>query len=189
MTAPTGAMPVGPLRIDRGAIVAGYVGLGMAATIAVSFLLVIPIEPIYWLLAPMAGLLIGYYANQRSWVPRRAWRRTLRNAAYAGVVTGLTLSLLLLGVKALFFYADNGFRDGSLGKPLACSSGADCVYARYLADRRGPQLVAAGITDAASFGAFYWRQQFTTAGLLLGLTVAGGVLGGVVYGFTRPRES
>lgn len=168
---------------------AGHVGLGMAATIAVSFLLVIPIEPIYWLLTPLAGLLIGYYADQRAWVPRRAWRRTLVNAGYAGVVTGLTLAILLLGVKALFFYADNGFRDGSLGKPLACSSGADCVYARYLADGRGPQLVSAGITDTASFGAFYWQQQFTTAGLLLGLTVVSGALGGVVYGFTRPREA
>ena len=168
---------------------AGYVGLGMAATIGVSFLLVIPIEPIYWLLTPMAGLLIGYYANQRSWVGRGAWRRILVNAGYAGVVTGLTLSLLLLGVKALFFYADNGFRDGSLGQPLACSGGADCVYARYLADKRGPQLAAVGITDAASFGAFYWEQQFTTAGLLLGLTVVSGALGGVVYGFTRPREA
>ena len=33
--------------IDRGAITAAYVGIGMAATIAISFLLVIPIEPIY----------------------------------------------------------------------------------------------------------------------------------------------
>ena len=52
--------------IDRGAIVAAYVGIGMAATEAISFLLVIPIEPIYWLLALPSGLLIGYYANQRS---------------------------------------------------------------------------------------------------------------------------
>ena len=61
--------------IDRGAVTAAYVGIGMAATIAVSFLLVIPIEPIYWLLALPAGLLIGYYANQRS--DRRAgpWSR------------------------------------------------------------------------------------------------------------------
>ena len=37
--------------VDRGAITAAYVGIGMAITIGVSFLLVIPIEPIYWLLA------------------------------------------------------------------------------------------------------------------------------------------
>ena len=41
--------------VDRGAIVAAYVGIGMAVTIAISFLLVIPIEPIYWLLALPAG--------------------------------------------------------------------------------------------------------------------------------------
>ena len=52
--------------VERGAIVAAYVGIGMAITIAVSFLLVIPIEPIYWLLVVPAGLLIGYYANARS---------------------------------------------------------------------------------------------------------------------------
>jgi hypothetical protein len=32
--------------VDRGAIVGAYVGIGMAVTIAISFLLVIPIEPI-----------------------------------------------------------------------------------------------------------------------------------------------
>ena len=59
--------------VDRGAIVAAYVGIGMAVTIAISFLLVIPIEPIYWLLALPAGLLIGYYANQRSDRRRGPW--------------------------------------------------------------------------------------------------------------------
>ena len=58
--------------VDRGAITAAYVGIGMAVTIAISFLLVIPIEWIIWLLAIPAGLLIGYYANQRSRPARRA---------------------------------------------------------------------------------------------------------------------
>ena len=95
--------------VDRGAIAAAYVGIGMALTIAVSFLLVIPIEPIYWLLALPAGLLIGYYANQRS--DRRAgpWSRIVANALLAGVATALTLAALLLVVKALFFFGDNGF--------------------------------------------------------------------------------
>lgn len=175
--------------LDRGAIVAGYVGIGMAATIAVSFLLVIPIEPIYWLLTPFAGLLIGYYADQRSFVGRGEWRRTLVGAVYAGLVTGVTLALLLLMVKALFFTADNGYRDGSLGSPLPCAGGADCVYARYLDDGRGPPLEAAGVTDVASFSAFYWQQQLTTAGILLGLTIITGALGGVIYGLTRPRNA
>ena len=61
--------------VDRGAITAAWVGLGMAVTIGVSFLLVIPIEPVYWIFALPAGLLIGYYANARS--DRRAgpWGR------------------------------------------------------------------------------------------------------------------
>ena len=41
--------------VDRGAITAAYVGIGMAVTIAVSFLLVIPIEPVIWLLAAPPG--------------------------------------------------------------------------------------------------------------------------------------
>ena len=70
--------------VDRGAIIAAWVGIGMAVTIAISFLLVIPIEPIYWLLALPAGLLIGYYANRAS--DRRAgpWCRILANAAVRG---------------------------------------------------------------------------------------------------------
>ncbi len=202
MTTPTGAGLVAPGAtgaagaaagrrpfLNRGAIVAGYVGIGMAATIAVSFLLVIPIEPIYWLLTPFAGLLIGYYADQRSFVGRGEWRRTLVGAVYAGLVTGVTLALLLLMVKALFFSADNGYRDGSLGSPLPCAGGADCVYARYLADGRGPQLEAAGVTDVASFSGFYWQQQLRSSGILLGLTVITGALGGAVYGLTRPKDA
>ena len=41
--------------VDRGAITAAYVGIGMAVTIAISFLLIIPIEPVIWLLALPAG--------------------------------------------------------------------------------------------------------------------------------------
>src|SRR5712671_4401245 len=83
----------------------------MAVTIAISFLLVIPIEPIYWLLALPAGLLIGYYANQRS--DRRAgpWPRILANAIWAGLLTGLTMAAFLLVVKALFFFGDGGYPD------------------------------------------------------------------------------
>ena len=36
--------------VDRGAVTAAYVGIGMAITIAVSFILIIPIEPVIWLL-------------------------------------------------------------------------------------------------------------------------------------------
>ena len=51
---------------DRGAILAAYVGIGMALTIGVSFLLIIPIEPLIWLFALPSGVMIGYYANARS---------------------------------------------------------------------------------------------------------------------------
>jgi hypothetical protein len=179
--------------IDRGAITAAYVGIGMAATIAVSFLLVIPIEPVYWLLALPAGLLIGYYANQKS--DRRAgpWSRMLANALFAGIVTGLTLALLLLGTKAIFFFADNGYPDfnrvDEAGQqiPPTCQSGADCVYQRYLQAGRGPDFVAAGVTDPESFTTFYWREQFGSAGTVLVLTALGGLGGAGLYGVFRPK--
>jgi len=173
--------------VDRGAIAAAWVGIGVAVTIGVSFLLIIPIEPIYWLLTLPAGLLIGYYANQRS--DRRAgpWPRIVTNALIAAALTGATMALLLLGVKALFFSADNGYRDPGLGGPIACQSGADCVYRRYLDAGRGQDLAAAGVTDAATFSAFYWSQQLGTAGLLLAVTTAGGLGGAVLYGLFRPK--
>ena len=180
--------------VDRGAIAAAYVGIGMGLTIAVSFLLVIPIEPIYWLLALPAGLLIGYYANQRS--DRRAgpWRRIAANAALAGLATALTLAALLLVVKALFFFGDGGFPDFNRVDPDTrqaippyCESGANCVYSRYLADGRGAELASIGVTDTASFSTFYWNQQFATAAFLIVLTTGGGVGGGALYGLFRPK--
>ena len=175
--------------VDRGAIVAAYVGVGVAVTVGVSFLLVIPIEPIYWLLSIPAGLLIGYYANQRS--DRRAGpvRRVAANGLFASAVTGLALALLLLAVKALFFVADNGYRDPGLGGSLTCQPGGDCVYQRYLADGRGPDLERAGVSDPSTFSGFYWEQQATTAGLLLLLTTGGGAGGALLYGLTRPRRT
>jgi len=181
--------------VDRGAIVAASVGIGMAITIAVSFLLVIPIEPIYWLLVVPAGLLIGYYANTRSDRAAGPWSRILVNGLFAGFVTGLTLAVLLLGVKALFFFADNGYPDfnrvDESGTPIppTCEPGANCVYERYLADGRGDALATQGISDDASFSAFYWNQQFATAGLLLLLTSAAGLGGAALYGVARPRPA
>ena len=174
--------------VDKGAITAAYVGIGMAVTIGVSFLLVIPIEPIYWLLTPLAGLMIGYYANQRSNRGRGAWRRVAGNSLFAGVITGLTLAALLLGVKLLFFSADSGYRDANLGGPISCSSGADCVYQRYILEGKASDLAAVGVTDVASFSRFYWNQQLTTAGLLLAITTVTGLLGGLTFAISRPPE-
>ena len=180
--------------VDRGAIVAAYVGIGMAVTIAISFLLVIPIEPIYWLLTVPAGLMIGYYANQRS--DRRAgpWSKILTNAAFAGLVTGLTMAAFLIVVKGLFFFGDNGYPDFNRidaktrqAVPPSCVSGAGCVYARYLLIGDGPQFAAAGITDVDRFTSFYWGQQLSATGTVLVLTLLGGVGGGLLYGTFRPR--
>lgn len=172
--------------VDRGAITAAYVGIGVAVTVGVSFLLVIPIEPVYWLLAVPSGLLIGYYANARAGRGAGEWRRTLLNATFAALATGLTMAVLLIGVKALFFAADDGYRDPGLGGRISCTSGADCVYQRYL-DEQGDELAASGVTDAASFSAYYWSQQWSTAGLLVGVTLAAGLGGGFVFGLTRPK--
>lgn len=182
--------------VDRGAVTAAYVGIGMAMTIAVSFILIIPIEPVIWLLTIPSGLLIGYYANQRS--DRRAgpWSRILRNGVFAGAVTGLAFAALILILKAIFFYADTGYPDfnrldPNTGRiiPPTCSTGADCVYARYLALGRGQELQAAGATDPATFTGLYWAQQFTVAGTLLLATTAAGLGGALIYGVARPKRT
>jgi hypothetical protein len=174
--------------IDRGAITAAWVGLGMAVTIGVSFLLVIPIEPIYWLLALPAGLLIGYYANARSERAGGPWRRLLANAVFAGLVTGITYAVLLLGVKALFFNIDGGYRDTSEGGPITCQTGADCVYRRYLAAKQGPALEAHGVHDMATFTSLYWGEQASTCLTVFGLSVGGAIGGGLMFGAANRRK-
>ena len=179
--------------VDRGAVTAAYVGIGMAITIVISFLLIIPIEPVVWLLALPCGALIGYYANQRS--DRRAgpWSRILRNGVFAALVTGLAIGLLLLGVKTIFFFADTGYpnfnRVDRTGQPIppSCETGAHCVYSRYLALDRGPDLEAIGVADTAAFASFYWSQQRSVAGMLLVVTTVAGLGGAVAYGLTRPN--
>ncbi len=176
--------------IDGGAIYAGWVGVGMAVTIAVSFLLVIPIEPVVWLLALPAGLLIGYYANARSNRQGGPWSRILANGAYAGLLTAVTLAACFMLTKWIFFSADNGYRGASDGGPIAgCQAGADCVYQRYLAEGKGPDFEAAGIHDLVDFTSFYWREQLGTAGTILILAFLGGLGGAAVYGIARPRRA
>ncbi|HEY7736927.1 MAG TPA: hypothetical protein VH813_09055 [Candidatus Limnocylindrales bacterium] len=173
--------------LDREALIAAGVGIGVAVTVGVSFLLVIPIEPVYWYLTIPSGLLIGYYANQRAGRRGGAWGRILANSLAAGAITGLTFALLLLAVKALFFTADNGYPDfnrtdeNGVTIPPLCTPGADCVHRRYLAAGRASDLAAAGIVDAESFARFYWANQLSTSGLLLVFATAGGVGGGILY--------
>jgi hypothetical protein len=178
--------------LDRGAITAAFVGIGMAVTMAISFLLIIPIGPAYWLLSIPGGLLIGYYANSRSARTRGEWRRIVPNSLFAGVITGLTLAVLLLGTKALFFFADTGYPDFNRvenGVPVGetCQTGVDCVYRRYLA-AQPDELETAGVTDAASFGEVYWREQLSTARLLLGTATIAALLGGLLFGLAGPRS-
>jgi hypothetical protein len=175
--------------VDRGAITAAWVGLGMAVTIGVSFLLVIPIEPVYWILSLPAGLLIGYYANARSERAGGPWRRIIANALFAGVVTGLTYAVLLLGVKALFFNIDGGYRDASEGGPLTCQTGPDCVYQRYLAlPGQRQALEAAGVTNVDEFTTLYWREQTSTCVTVFVLTVGGALGGGLMFGAANRRR-
>ena len=174
--------------VDRGAVVAAYVGIGMAVTMAISFLLVIPIEFLVTPFALFAGLLIGYYANARSNRAGGPWGPILVNALLAGAATGITIALCLLVVKLLFFAADNGYRDASAGGPIACQTGADCVYRRYLAIGRGPAFEAAGISDVDDFTALYWREQAASAGLLFVLSVGGSLGGGLMYGAANRRR-
>ena len=178
--------------VDRGAIVAALVGVGMAVTMAISFLLVIPIEPAYILLAFPGGLIIGYYANARSSRIRGQWRRILPNGLLAGVVTGVVLALLLLGTKALFFYGDTGYPDfnrveNGVSVGPTCVAGADCVYHRYLA-AQPDELAAAGVTDAATFTDVYWAQQWSTARLLVLGTTGAALLGALLFGLTGPHR-
>ena len=174
--------------VDRGAITAAWVGVGMAVTIVVSFQLVIPIEFLIVPFSLFGGMLIGYYANARSERRGGPWGRVILNALLAGVVTGLTTAVLYLGVKALFFVADDGYRDASIGPPLVCETGPGCVYERYLADGKGPQLEAEGVTDVESFTSFWVQGQLTTAGSFIVLTVGGSLFGGLMYGVTNRRR-
>lgn len=178
--------------VDRGAIVAAYVGIGMAVTLAISFLLVIPIELAYIALAIPAAMVIGYYANSRSKRVRGAWRRILPNALLAGAATGLALALLLVGNKALFFFADGGYPDFNRvenGVPVGdtCQTGADCVYHRYLKEQPDV-LEAAGVTDTQSFSDAYWAQQWSTARVLVLLGAGSALVGGVLFGVAGPRR-
>jgi hypothetical protein len=167
--------------------------MGVAVTLGLSFLLIIPIEPIYWLLSLPAGLLIGYYANTRADRRHGPLARILVNGLFSGLVTGLTLAVFLLAIKAIFFYADTGYPDfnrvdpttGQLVPPL-CDNGRGCVWARYDADR-GADLRAAGIADPAAFERYYWQQQGAAAGMLVILATVGGVAGAALYGTSRSK--
>jgi hypothetical protein len=167
--------------IDKGAVFAGWVGVGMALVIAIAFELIVAVQSIVFIVAPIAGILIGGYANQRSsrWRPRH---RVVANSLYAGIVTGVALALMYALLRLVFIYGDTGYPDFNRtdvnGQPtgIQCATGPDCTYQRYLAAGRGDELAAAGVTDGASFGSFVLREQAQGALILIVLTATGALI-------------
>lgn len=175
--------------VDAGAKFAGWVGLGMGLVIVIAFALIIPIQPIVFLIAPLAGVVIGAYANVRAerWRPRG---RVLANAAYAGLVTGIGLAVLYVLIRLVFVYGDTGSMPN--GARLDCTSGPDCVYQRQLIQerelRREGELAEIGITDGASLEAAVWRELMVTGTGLVLLTLGGSLVGGLGRSFTSPPK-
>jgi hypothetical protein len=171
--------------LDRGAVFAGWVGIGMALVIVISLELIIAIQLLVFIAAPLAGFLIGYYANQRSnrWRPRR---RVIVNAAYAGLVTGVSLALIYALLRLVFVFADTGYRPPGLGGQLDCQPGPECTYLRYVEEGRGAELAAAGATDGASFGELVLREQATGAIIITVLTTAGALAASFVRSTGTP---
>ena len=174
--------------IDRGAIFAGSVGLGVALVVAIAFELIVAVQSLVFIVAPLAGLLVGAYANTRS-ERRRPWRRVVANAVWAGLVTGLSLALMYGSLRLLFVYADSGYRDPGQGGQLDCQTGPDCTYKRQLGAGNGAELAAAGVHDAASFEAAVLREQLGGGLLLIVATLGGAVVGGIYKGVARPPRS
>ncbi len=173
--------------LDRGAIFAAMVGLGMAVTIAISFELIVAIQALVFISAPFAGLTIGWYANNKSlrWRPR--WR-LFANAAFAGAVTGLSLALMYVALRLLFIYADSGYRPETMGGQLDCSTGPECTYARFIDDGHEQDLIDDGITDAAAFESAVWRWQGESV-LMLTIFTLGGALVPAAWRAWRPAPS
>lgn len=173
--------------VDAGAIFAGWVGLGMALVVVLAFALIIPIQPIVFLLAPLMGALIGVYANVRAerWRPRL---RVLGNAGYAGFVTGVGLALLYVVIRLVFIYGDTGALPD--GTRLECSAGPDCNYQRYVKEGEADKLATLGITDGKSFEAAAWRELLVTGAGMVLLTLGGAIVGGAARSFSSPpRDS
>lgn len=173
--------------IDSGAVFAGWVGIGMALVLAIAFELIIPIQALVFLLAPLMGVVIGVYANARSerWRPRP---RVLANAAYAGLITGIGIAVLYTVIRLVFVYGDTGALPD--GTALSCAGGPDCIYQRYVADGQAEELAALGITDARSLEAATWRELTVAGAGLVVLTLGGAVVGGAFRSLASPpRDS
>ncbi len=171
--------------LDRGAVFAGWVGLGMGLVIAIAFELIVAVQSLVFLIAPLGGAVIGAYANVRSerWRPRG---RVMINAAYAGLVTGVGLAILYVALRLLFVYADSGYRVAAQGGQLSCDPGPACTYERYVAEGRAADLAVAGVTDAASFEGFVLREHLVGGMTLVALTLGGALVGGALRAMRPP---
>jgi len=158
--------------IDRGAIFAGWVGIGMAVVVAIGFELILAIQTLVFIWAPIGGILIGAYANVRS-ERRRPIPRVFLNALYAALVSGLSLALIYGGLRLLFVYADTGYRIAAEGGQLACETGPECTWMRYVEAGYGDELAAEGVTDGGSFGAYIVGDVVRSGGVIILLTVGG----------------
>ena len=159
----------------------------MAVVVAMGFELIIAVQSLVFVFAPIGGLLIGFYANARS-ERRRPWRRVVANALYAGLFTAISLAILYAGLRLVFVYADSGYRDGTQGGPLVCTPGPECTYQRYVASGRGPELAAAGVTDAATFEQSVLQEQLNGALTIVALVTGGAIVGGLLYGAGASRQ-
>lgn len=172
--------------IDSGAVFGGWVGLGMAVVLAMAFELIIPVQTLVFVLAPLMGVLIGVYANVRSerWRPRG---RVMANAGYAGVVTGIAIVLLYVAIRLVFIYGDTGALPD--GTSLVCRAGPDCIYQRYVRDGQADELATFGISDGVTLEAAAWRELMATGIGLFVLTLGGSLVGGLARSFASPPRS
>jgi hypothetical protein len=182
--------------IDRGAIIAAYVGIGMAITIAVSFLLVIPIEPIYWLLVvprrahdrvlrelPLqpGRRPVGAHPGQRA-------VRGVRDRADAGRVAAWGQRAVLLRRQRLSGLQPASTRAAIRSRRSATRVRAACTPAIWPTGR-GDVLAAEGVTDAASFTKALLLEPADSPrpGSCSCSTSGAGLGGALLYGLARPR--
>ncbi len=162
--------------VDRGAVFAGWVGVGMALVVAIAFELIVAVQSIVFMAAPLIGLVIGIYANIRAQRRRPRWR-VLVNSAYAGLVTGVGMAVIYVALRLVFLYGDTGVLIN--GESLDCRTGPECTYMRYVEAGRADDLAGVGVTNAATYEAAALREQFFGGLTLVGLTVGGALVGGV----------
>lgn len=172
--------------VDDGAIFGAWVGIGAALVLAIAFELIIPVQTIVFVLAPLMGAVIGAYANVRSdrWRPRA---RVLINAFYAGLVSGIALALIYVVIRLVFVYGDSGALPD--GTSMQCQAGPDCAYQRYVDAGESEVLASRGITDAATYEAAIWQDLTVTGAGLIALTVGGALVGGLARSFSSPPKA